>query len=198
MKSMSSAVAALALMGVMQINEAVACACCSDPGDRIEGNEPLANYTRDVLLDVRLAPTAKLYADAGFPDSVKGLRKPQDGAYRVTWNTADNRLLLAATDPSQAIGTISFPWPRRLFNLAFDPRKGPERLIGPVLHREWRLDGDATLTGIFAAKHKRAKAQLILQGEGNRCVNASDFKTWSLSLKGRDVAVKLLGKTVEK
>lgn len=116
-------------------------------------------------------------------------------------NVTGDRLLLTATDPSNAIGTISFALPRRLYNLAFDPQRGPQRgpvrLNGPLLQREWRIDGDATLTGIFAAKRKRAKAQLILQGEGNRCVNASDFKSWSLSLEAPGVAVKLLGKTLD-
>ena len=179
-------------------NDVLACACCSDPGDRFERTEPLADYTREVLLAVRFDPAAQLYADAGFPETVKGVIAPNAGAYRVAWSVADNRLLLSATDPAKAVGTISIALPRRISTLAFDPQNASERPNGPILMRIWRLDGDAELTGIFAAKQKRAKAQLILQGSGNRCATNTDFKSWTLELKARDVAFKLLGKTATK
>lgn len=192
------ALAAVLSMSALLISEAAACACCTDAGDRFEGSEALSDDTRGELRAIRLAPTAQLYSDAGFPDSVKGLKNPQNGDYRIAWTAAKDRLLLTAIDPSNAFGTIAMLLPRSLHNLAFDPEKGPKLTSGPLLHREWRLDGDATLTGIFAAESTRAKVQVIFQGEGNRCVNASDFKSWSLSLSGPGVAVKLLGKTVEK
>ena len=197
MKIVIRAMWAIGLLGLVLIEDAAACACCTDLGDRFESREVLSDYTRDELLSIRLAPTATLYADAGFPGSVKGVAKPQAGDYLITWSTTNSQLLLTVTDPSKAPGTISFTVPRRIYNLAFDPQKGPARPNGPKLYREWRIEGDATLTGIFAAKRARAKVHLILQGEGNRCVTATDFKSWSLSLTAPGVAVKLLGKTVQ-
>lgn len=91
MNSVVRSLLVAALIGITQITKAAACACCSDPGDRFEGREDLSDYTRGELRMIRLAPNAKLYANAGFPGSVKGLQKPQDGAYRVTWPRAPER-----------------------------------------------------------------------------------------------------------
>jgi hypothetical protein len=56
---------------------------------------------------------------------------------------------------------------------------------GPLLYKEWRFEGQVSGTGLFrAGTTAPAKYFLVLQGRGNGCDNAEDFKHWLLRVNG--------------
>ncbi|MFZ4806301.1 MAG: hypothetical protein ACOYLQ_03520 [Hyphomicrobiaceae bacterium] len=148
----------------------------------------------DEVQRVGLAPTAKLFADTGFPDSVKGVSNPSDRDYRVRLKLVDQTLRFDIVDPRGEAGQIIVALPRRMKRFEVDPRlAAPEPNHGPVLYKEWRLTGTAKLGGIFAGRGRAQQARLVFHGQGNRCTTASDFMHWTLVVTGPDAKFSLLG-----
>ncbi|MFM9862414.1 MAG: hypothetical protein ACKVRO_02305 [Micropepsaceae bacterium] len=189
---MSALLAAAALFA--QTNAAHACACCTEPGQRFEYAGPIDTYLRAEMAQIRFAPTAILFSDAGFPDSVKGIRNPAGDPYRVRASIG-NVVSFEFTDPSGRIGRLQFPRPNVMSRFEVDPRAaaGPVPPNGPDLYKEWRLQRGAQFVGPMAAGGPTVFATLILHGDGNSCSAAPNFKRWTLSVKGRGVAFTFLG-----
>ncbi|MCE9523465.1 MAG: hypothetical protein K8S25_13665, partial [Alphaproteobacteria bacterium] len=94
-------------------------------------------------------------------------------------------------------GRISFPLPKKLTRFEVDPRDAAAEPggNGPVLYKEWRLDGVAKLGGTLAARGQWAHASLVLHGRGNSCTSADDFTSWTLSVTGQRIRFRFLGMT---
>ena len=68
--------------------------------------------------------------------------------------------------------------------------------MGAILYKEWRLSGDVKGTGLFErGLTDGGKFKLILQGRGNACDNASDFKHWVLQIEGPQADYAFYGDT---
>ena len=176
-------------------NAAQACACCSEIGQRIEQTDSIE---RGELVQVRFAPGARLFADAGFPDSVEGLGDPSDQDYRLAVNGSLKELVFDFTDANGKTGRIVFLLPKRFTRFEVDPREAVPAAAGhgPVLYKEWRYQGLAKLSGVLAARGVWAHVRLILHGRGNSCTSAIDFDTWTLAVTGKAIRFKFLGATV--
>ncbi|MFO1184014.1 MAG: hypothetical protein U1E56_04435 [Bauldia sp.] len=172
---------------------ALACACCADTGERVETRAAFTSGQREQFLAVRYAPAADLYANEAFPQNVRGIATPIETPYRLRVTVASSRLRFDLIDSAGKGGAIVLPLPRQLERFAVDLRDEPKGGLGPALYHEWRVTGPAELSGIFAARAKRATARLILQGRGNRCTDARDLASWSLIVSGPGVAFTLLG-----
>ena len=77
---------------------ALACACCSEPGQRLEMVVPLDSYLKGELDRIAIAPSARLYTDVGFPDSIEGVEAPSDGEYSVVLRRTERTVLLTLAD----------------------------------------------------------------------------------------------------
>jgi hypothetical protein len=186
----------MALVSAGMSGEALACACCSEAGQRLELTENLSPYISEELALLRFAPTAKLITDAGFPDSVKGVANPSDKPYQLKASEIKGELTLTLTDAAGGgTGQIVFPLPKKISRFEVDPGKAetsPGR--GPDLYKEWRFEGPVRLSGSVATSAKRGTAKLVLHGHGNSCTSAPDITHWTLALTGRGVKFGLMGK----
>jgi len=173
-----------------------ACACCSDPGMRIESAEDMNQYERGELSRLRFEETAQLFASPVFPEDIKGIVAPSDEPYSFRGVMGPTRWTFELADSAGKQGIIVFPLPLRLVKFVVDPRDeeatSPGR--GPRLYKEWRLESTAGLSGIVAQGNNQAHATLILHGHGNGCTSAEDFTHWTLMIRGPGVRFTLLGK----
>src|SRR5947207_3237878 len=62
---------------------AVACACCADPGERLEFTAVLQPFEWQELDRVRFGATANVYVTAAGLDGVRGIKHPQP-SYRLS------------------------------------------------------------------------------------------------------------------
>ncbi|MCE9522279.1 MAG: hypothetical protein K8S25_07590, partial [Alphaproteobacteria bacterium] len=135
----------IALSSIGFPGDAQACACCSEIGQRLEQNGAMDAYERGELGNVRFAAVARLFSDPGFPDSVEGVASPSDQDYRLVVRRQGNGMVFELADVQGRAGRISFPLPKKLTRFEVDPRDAAAEPggNGPVLYKEWRLDGVA-------------------------------------------------------
>jgi hypothetical protein len=194
-KTFLFATAACSLLAVTAADRAHACACCSEPGQRFEATTPLRPGLLEEILTLRAKPTASLYSDAGFPDSIKGVADPQSRPYKVAATISRDGVAISTISDVEQTGSIFLPMPDLVSRLEIDPRVAGERSPGggPLLYKEWRLDGTAALAGIFSKSGSHATARFILHGQGNGCPTAGDFSHWTLEVRGPGIRFTLLG-----
>ena len=185
-----------AFVSPLYATPARACACCSDPGMRIEATGDIDQYEKEVLARIRFGDAAQLHITPGFPDDIKGIAAPSDKPYELRNVTGPKRWTFEISDGAGKQGTIAFPLPQRLVRFLVDPRdeKAASAGGGPRLYKEWRLESTADLSGLVAENKNKAEATLILHGHGNGCTAAQDFTHWTLQVRGPDVKFTLLGK----
>jgi hypothetical protein len=163
---------------------ALACACCSNEGQRNVNVEALDQSKRALLEELRFADAAKLYLGEADPDSVAGIGDPSSSyALMVAWE--GNAILFTLKDEQGHVGTLA---------LEVDPRDAPDQGTGPSLYKEWKLTGKVTGSGAFAAGAAAGQlVTLIVQGRGNSCTSASDFAHWTLVMQGPKANYSLFG-----
>jgi hypothetical protein len=177
-----------------QTETAHACACCTEPGQRMETTGPMDTYVRGELALMRFGSSAMLYSGPGFPDDITGIVNPSASPYRVR-AAIRGVVRFDFVDPAGRPGRVQFLLPRTMSRFEVDPRTnaGPTPPNGPNLYKEWRLSGTAQLSGIAAGAGNAAGATLILHGDGNSCSAAPNFARWTLAVKGRGIAFTFLG-----
>lgn len=174
---------------------ASACACCTDPGMRIESAEDMDRYERDEIYRLRFGGKAELYTTPAYPDDIEGVISPSEKPYNIRNAMGPRNWKFELSDAEGKQGTIIFPLPQRLVRFEVDPRDGDAKSpgVGPKLYKEWRLTSTAELSGMVAKSSDQAQATLILHGRGIGCTSAEHFTHWTLILRGRGVRFTLLG-----
>ena len=189
--------AALACL-VLLPNRALACACCTNTGDYFIDFAKPSEYELGMLGWVRFGGTAHLYqTEAGPEEDVKGV----DGAaenYAVSGSLVGGVWRLTFKDGNKT-GTLSLPLPAKMLSYKVDTRDGQTSPGGgPTLYKEWRFEGLTSGTGIFrAGLDGQTKYFLVLQGRGNACDDADDFKHWRLKVTGRKAEYGFYGELAE-
>ncbi len=182
---------------------ALACACCSEPGQTNQTTEKLGSYSGGELKRLRLASTAQLITAVDFPNNVKGVAAPSSKDYRLNTPEIKREIVFNFTDPAGGTGQITFLLPKKFSTYQNDPGSGGSKNPpkspggGPLLAKTWTLAGPVKLGGIFAKGAKRGTAKLELDGQGNSCTSAESFTAWKLEVAGRNVTFGLLGKFAE-
>jgi hypothetical protein len=177
---------------------ALACACCSNTGDYYLSFGKPSTYEFGLMGWVRFGGAAHLYlTEAGPEEVVKGL----DGAaetYAVNGSLVGRVWRLAFRDGNKS-GTLSLPLPAKMLSYKADTRDGQTSPGGgPLLYKEWRFEGPVSGTGIFrAGTTAPSKYFLVLQGRGNNCDDADDFKHWRLQVTGRNAEFSFYGELAE-
>lgn len=187
-----------ALVLMSNADRAHACACCADAGFRVETAGPLEALERDMLEGLRFKDKATL---ASREFDVEGLPLPSYDApddfygYHLETVFETDHWTLTLSEKGGKRGTIKFPMPETLDQFHIDPRDGVahQGAGGPLLYKEWRLAGAATLNDMDATVNKTVQARLILHGRGNACSNEGDFGHWTLSVEGEGVRFTLIG-----
>ncbi|MCB1023903.1 MAG: hypothetical protein KDB79_05925 [Acidobacteria bacterium] len=174
--------------------DSFACACCADPGFYKIAVKSPGSYEMDELKRLKFRD-ASVYADAGFPDTVKGI-DPLEENYKVTATLNSDEWNFSFKDKNGKEGTLKLKMPKTFVDFAVDTRSGEKGGAGSVvLYKEWRFKykvGEGT--GIFQ-KGTKGKPEyfLVLQGKGNVCNSAEDYTHWRLEVTGKNAAFAFFG-----
>lgn len=172
--------------------QALACACCAENGQWYEASQQIGAFEVGELSRVAFARSASLYLGAAGFDDLKGI-SPVAIKYSVSVARTGRAWTFTFTDAKGNTGTLGFTLPRKATIFAADLYDGKQGGGGgPLIYKEWRLAGSVTATGIFM---KGGSARLILQGRGNNCLAAEDFRSWRLEVKGPGADYAFFGKT---
>ncbi|HEX5888793.1 MAG TPA: hypothetical protein VFY61_08820 [Pyrinomonadaceae bacterium] len=172
---------------------ALACACCSNPGHYFSGEVYLDEHPRSELQRIRVARTAYLYStEAGIEEDSLGIERPNT-SYSLTGAFVGNVWRLTFRSGTNT-GTLELPLPNKIWNHSVDIHDGKVSPGGgPLLYKEWRLEGDIKGSGFFR-NSTPAKYVLVLQGRGNSCDSAEDFGNWRLQVRGEKADYAFYGK----
>ena len=193
MRQWRKAVTALVLTALPV--QSLACACCSDPGQRFSGMMPMEDYERAIFEAVVFDGTAHLYSTACGYECVRGIAEPED-VYRVNVTRDDWRWNLDLTgEESGAEGRLSFTLPDELFSFTVDPSPDADHHT-PVLYKERRITVALSTSGAFAPAMAEGAptAVFILHGQGNACPSDADYTNWTLQVSGPGADFTLFGK----
>jgi hypothetical protein len=173
----------------------LACACCANPGHYYSGIVDLDEHPLSELKRMRFARTATLFAtEAGIEEDSLGIDRPKP-SYSLQGAFIGNVWRLIFRSGTNT-GILELPLPNKMWNHSADIHDG--KLSpggGPLLYKEWRLEGDIKGTGIFKnGMDAPAKYVLVLQGRGNGCDNAEDFGNWRLQVRGDKADYAFYGK----
>ena len=171
--------------------EAQACACCTEQGQRHVGSEAFDEFRRAEVERVNFAPSAKAFG-AGMEPDPGATALAESYEMTTAWN--GDFLVFILSSPDGGKGSISLKRPAKIGVFEVDPRDTADAGMGPVLYKEWKLTGAVEATGAFAAASGEDQtATLILQGRGNSCGSAEDFKAWTLVVEGPKARFTLFG-----
>jgi hypothetical protein len=176
---------------------ALACACCSNEGQRNVATNALQDHESGILTDIRFDSPAHLYTGEGDADGGWTKSDSPDFQLAVTKDAtkAAAAWTFALSQPGTT-GTLTFAIPNSMTKFEVDPRdpSSPPGGTGPVLYKEWRMTAPARGTGLLAAvTGGDQKATLILHGRGNSCTDAGQFTAWTLVLHGTKITASFFG-----
>ena len=184
-----------ALVVVLSLpGRAWACACCSNEGDYYVSTGRPSEYERSIVQQIRFGQTANLYTTEADPEeTAKGVAHVAE-KYALGGSLVGGVWRLTFRDGNKT-GTLSLPLPARMTNYTADIHDGQTSPGGgPLLYKEWRFEGQVSGTGFFKAGIAGpTKYLLVLQGRGNGCHNAEDFKHWRLQVSGRKAEYAFYG-----
>lgn len=181
---------------VGQASPALACACCTNEGQRNVATVALDSGKREEIESLRFGDKATLFTGEGDADGVKGIAMPAD-TYRLAAKWLEGRLVLSFADANGRTGTLSLARPGTISVFEVDPRDRPDKGQGPRLYKEWKLSAQAAGNGVFQPGiGPRQILTLVLQGGGNSCTSAIDFSHWTLVMQGPKANYTLFGDLV--
>ena len=185
-----------AMLAFAAWNDALACACCTNDGQRRVGVEKFDSGKFTEIEQLKFAATAQLFTGERDPSDIKGIATPSASyALQAAW--AKDILVFTLRDKNGGAGTLSLQRPATVSILEVDPRDSPDRGHGPGLYKEWKLTSRAAGTGIFsAASGPNQLITLIVQGRGNSCTSANDFSHWTLAMQGPKASYTFFGELV--
>jgi hypothetical protein len=187
---------ALAIVLLAGSRNALACACCTNEGQRSVGTVALDSGKRQQIESLRFGGKAKLFIGEGDVEAVKGIATPSE-SYDLTAQWLDGRLVFSFRDKGGRSGTLTLALPSSISLFEVDPRGRPDRGQGPALYKEWKLSAPAAATGVFApGAGARQILTFLVHGHGNSCTEASDFSHWTLVMQGPKANYTMFGDLV--
>lgn len=185
-------------------SNALACACCAEPGTYSVSTGKIASYELELLKEMKFGRGAELYLTAASYDDIKGLadvvkefEKTSSGEFDLvdaftgsTWN-------LQFMTGGEQKGSLILPRPTLMTARRIHIPDNTSTAPNVVLYKEWTFTGSVrTGTGFFKRDITRPapKYTLIFQGHGNNCDNAEDFTNWRLELNGPKADYAFFGK----
>jgi hypothetical protein len=174
-----------ALLSMPGSDPALACACCTDRGQRNVNSVKFDSSRRAQIEQLKFAKPARLFVGPGGLEIVKGIKDPAE-RYSVGFIFGQQRAVFGFRDHKGRSGRLSLTLPAKLSVFEVDPRDGPDGGTGPSLYKEWKFTGKVSGSGIFEPGNgPNQLLTLILQGRGNSCTSSSDFTHWTLVMQGR-------------
>ncbi|MBR1230506.1 hypothetical protein JQ597_22980 [Bradyrhizobium sp. AUGA SZCCT0177] len=187
---------ALAIYLVGQTSSALACACCTNEGQRNVATVALDSSKQQEIESLRFGGRATLFTGEGDVEGIQGIASPA-GTYTLSAQWREDRLVLSFRDAAGHTGTLALTRPPTISVFEVDPRDRPDRGRGPTLYKEWKLSAPASGSGVFQPGIATQQIlTLILQGGGNSCTSSIDFTHWTLVMQGPKANYTLYGNLV--
>lgn len=197
----------IAFMIAAFAGNALACACCAEPGTYSIRTLKPDPYHLDLLGELKFASKAKLFmTEAGF-EMIKGLdplRKEDEGVDASITDGLDLATSFAGRrmwtfeirTPKGLRGSVTFPMPASMVSFAADIHDNEDAGLGPLLYKEFRFKGSvSSATGFMRAGITRGTTYfLVFQGRGRGCDEVYDFKNWRLEIDGPRAGYAFYGK----
>ncbi len=197
MRSAASTLALAALVMFALCGEALACACCSNPGQRTVEVVALDADKRAVLEALRFAVEAELYMDESDSGGHTGIDS-ELSQYTLKADWQGNRIVFTLNDGHGYAGTLVLDLPGKISIFEVDPRNSKDAGAGPLLYKEWKVTGKVSGTGKFASgTGPKQLLTLIAQGSGVSCTSAEDFSHWTLVMQGPKANYSFFGALVK-
>ena len=172
---------------------ALACACCAEKGFYLSKSIELKDFYGEII--DKLAPgSATLFTDAAYPENVKGLGS-ESTSFSVGSSFGNGIWALNLMDKTKKTGILNFERPRRAHQLMYDSDPFSEKNM-VVLNKQISLTGRVKSASGFLSKGESydMRYELVLNGKGNVCTEASDFKTFFLKINGLMSDYRFYGK----
>lgn len=170
-----------------------ACACCADRGDYSISTKKPSALELDELKRIQFG-TINLYTTAAGEDDIRGIA-PLGENYSISGLLQSDAWKFNVKDAAGKTGTLNLTRPVSMVAFMADIHDGDAAASQAVLYKEWRFKYRVQSgTGIF--KNGIAPATeyfLVLQGRGNRCTSAEDFKNWRLEITGKRASYAFFG-----
>jgi len=187
---------ALALIPIFMAalaSPALACACCTNQGQRNVATVALDSGKQQEIESLRFAGKATLFTGEGDAESIA----TPAATYHLAAKWLQDRLVLSFRDTAGHTGTLSLARPGTVSVFEVDPRNRPDKGHGPTLYKEWKLSAPASGSGVFQPGiAPRQILTLILQGGGNSCTSSNDFSHWTLVMQGPKANYTMFGDLV--
>lgn len=180
------------------LDDAHACACCTNQGQRYVGIAKLDSTLREEIGRLRFMAEAELYTGERETSDIKGIVTPSS-KYEMHLSQEDSRWVFAFSDKAGRKGTLNLAIPATVAIFSVDPRLDErEGGTGPSLFKEWKLTSSASGTGIFApGMGSGQRITLIVQAHGNNCTSADMATHWTLMVHGPKAEYHFFGKFVQ-
>ncbi len=193
MKSPSKLLIVVALLSVLLPVRVFACACCAEPGDYYEDESDFSGHMLSEVEKIGLA-TATLHTDAGFPESIKGF-EPLGESFSIDGFLKGQTWVFELTDAASKKSVLILWRPQRIVEFGVD-QNPVEEDRSVTLYKELRIKYRVQSATGFLKDSIDAETtfNLVLQGRGNRCLNASDFSTYILQINGNKADYSFFGK----
>ncbi|BAZ31539.1 hypothetical protein NIES4074_40120 [Cylindrospermum sp. NIES-4074] len=160
-----------------------ACACCANAGTWSESSQKISDYEFNEINRLQFSPIAKI--NQTQRDENVGISS-NSANYTFSLVKNQRRWNLQFKDEQGKTGTLTLTIPANAVSFKtdlYDNKQGGGG--GPLLYKELRLEGKVLGNGIFTkGMTSDTKFRLVLQGRGNNCTSAENFKTWNLQVFG--------------
>jgi hypothetical protein len=190
------------LLSFLTVSPAAAspsCACCAESGDWYERVAKVQDYESAELGRLRFNGAANLYTAAGdMEDYTKGLSVNYTSFNLSSLINPRRSITLRFKGEKGETGALVLALPKVMTSFGADMHDMPEGSAGPILYKELRFDGAASGSGFFKkGMAPGTRFRLILQGRGNNCLSAEDFKNWILQVTGPRASYAFYGALAE-
>lgn len=188
------------------------CACCASEGDYYNYTVKVDKEKIGLLAAMKMNTGVDIYMNESEDNWFKGMKSIEKGYndWAGTDTVEGNKYLsvqssvnarnwkFSFTTRDGKTGTLNLLMPLKTETFGADIHD-TDRSSMISLYKEYRFKGTVQSgTGFFSAGlTKPATYTLLLQGRGNYCENATDYKNWRLQIKGAAADYVLMGTFTE-
>lgn len=178
---------------VLAPGQALACACCTDSGQRFVETGAIDEYARGLLDQLSFGSEALLFTGNAAPEELTPIAATSDRfALAVLRDGAE--WTFTFKDEAGASSALKFSTPAKVSRFEVDPRDSAEAPPnGPNLYKEWKITAKASGSGMFK-NVADPLATLIIHGHGNSCTDSSQFTAWTIVLQSGAEYATFFGK----
>jgi len=181
-----------------------ACACCAEPGTRMEYKVKTDSFIRDLVKEFKFATAAELYmTEAGF-DTIEGIdpiRREDEKAggalveFSAVGSFSAKGWQMTIKSGKGLSATYSLPIPLKYTEFKVDIHDRKEMPNGPILYKEIRFEGLISSASGFAKAGavRGTRYSLVFQGRGVGCNEVEDFTHWRLDIDGPKAGYAFFG-----